>query len=63
MEEYKRKNPKLLQEWGLNFFKTIFKNHNLKYFQIEIAIQKQALLSFSVIVVAHRSNIGIISQM
>jgi hypothetical protein len=62
MEVYKKK-PETLGESGLNFFKTIFKNHNLKYFQIEIAIQKQASLSFSVIVVAHRSNIGIISQM
>jgi len=30
MGVYKRKNPKLLQEWGLNFFKSIFINQKLK---------------------------------
>jgi hypothetical protein len=37
MEEYKKK-PETLGESGLDFFKTIFKNHNLKNFKIEIEI-------------------------
>jgi len=37
MEVYKKK-PETLGESGVNFFKTIFKNHNLKKFQLKIII-------------------------
>jgi hypothetical protein len=56
MGGYKRKNPKLLQEWGLNFFKSIFMNQKLKE---TIKFKNKHYCPLVLSLLAYRSNIGI----